>query len=216
VAATVTYNATNRTATIAPSSALASSTTYTISVVGGANGIKDAAGNALAQTATSSFTTAAAVTSTIWPSTTTPAIVDTNETTPVELGVKFTSDTNGYITGLRFYKGAGNTGTHLAHLWTSTGQLLATATFTSETASGWQQVTFATPVAITAGTTYIASYFSPKGNFSVTRNYFSSAFTSGHLKVPVNGGVYTYGATSAFPTSSYQNSNYWIDVMFTT
>ena len=62
---------------------------------------------------------------------------------------------NGYITGIRFYKGSGNTGTHVGHLWTSTGTLLATATFSNETASGWQQVNFATPVAITAGTTYV-------------------------------------------------------------
>ena len=59
---------------------------------------------------------------------------------PIELGVKFESAVPGYITGIRFYKGAGNTGTHVGHLWTSTGTLLATATFTNETAAGWQQV----------------------------------------------------------------------------
>ena len=37
----------------------------------------------------------------------------------VELGVKFRSDVAGYITGIRFYKGAGNTGTHVGHLWTT-------------------------------------------------------------------------------------------------
>ena len=85
----------------------------------------------------------------------------------------------------QIYKSAANTGTHVAHLWTSTGQLLATATFTNETASGWQQVSFATPVAITAGTTYIASYFAPNGHFSYNRNYFGSQITSGHIKLPV-------------------------------
>ena len=38
------------------------------------------------------------------------------------------------------------------------GVSLATATFTNETASGWQEVLFSTPVAITAGVTYVASY----------------------------------------------------------
>ncbi|MCA1466256.1 DUF4082 domain-containing protein, partial [Bradyrhizobium sp. NBAIM18] len=79
-------------------------------------------------------------------------------TSPVEVGVKFTASVNGTITGLRFYKGSLNTGPHIADLWSSTGTLLATATFTNETASGWQQVNFSTPVAITAGTTYVASY----------------------------------------------------------
>ena len=54
----------------------------------------------------------------------------------VQVGVKFTSATNGEITGFRFYKGPLNTGTHVGDLWSATGTLLATATFTNETASG--------------------------------------------------------------------------------
>ena len=42
----------------------------------------------------------------------------------------------------------------MADLWSATGTLLATATFTNETASGWQQANFSNPVPITAGTTY--------------------------------------------------------------
>ncbi len=216
VAATVNYDPTNRTATIVPASALANSRTYTISVLGGSNSVKDIAGNSLAQSYSSTFTTAAAATAsaTLWPSTVTPGTVDTKEASALELGVKFTADTNGYITGLRFYKSAGNTGTHLANLWTSTGQLLATATFTSESASGWQQVNFATPVAITAGTTYVASYYTSSGHFSVDRNYFATAFNSGSLHVAAGGGVFQYAGASAFPTQTYQNSNYWVDLMF--
>ena len=63
---------------------------------------------------------------------------------------KFRSSTAGRIAGIRFYKGATNTGTHVGHLWTRTGTLLATATFTNETATGWQEVRFASPVDITA------------------------------------------------------------------
>jgi hypothetical protein len=133
----------------------------------------------------------------------------------VTLGVKFTSDVNGYITGLRFYKGSGNTGTHLGRLWTSTGTLLASVTFTNETASGWQQVTFSTPVAITAGTVYVAAYHTTVGRYAITRSYFATAYNN----VPLHGlsgtnGVYVYGATPAFPTNSYQSTNYWVDVVF--
>ena len=110
---------------------------------------------------------------TIWPSTALPGTVDINQTQPVELGVKFTANSNGFITGIRFYKGVNNTGTHLGHLWTNTGTLLATATFTGETATGWQQVNFTTPVAITANTVYVASYYSPTGDFSINRPYFA-------------------------------------------
>jgi len=72
-----------------------------------------------------------------------PPTVDDGGTTAMEVGVKFTADTGGYITGIRFYKAPGNTGTHVGDLWTTGGILLATATFTGETASGWQQVDFA-------------------------------------------------------------------------
>src|SRR5262249_24746110 len=75
----------------------------------------------------------------------------------VELGMKFRSDVNGTITGIRFYKGLGDTSVHTGSLWSSTGVLLATGNF-SESASGWQQLNFSTPVPITANTTYIASY----------------------------------------------------------
>ena len=50
------------------------------------------------------------------------------------------------VTGVRVYKAAANTGTHTGSLWTADGTRLAQATFSSETSSGWQKVTFATPV----------------------------------------------------------------------
>ena len=80
-----------------------------------------------------------------------PSIVSVNDPNSIELGVEFQASANGQITGLRFYKGPQNTGAHVADLWSATGTLLATATFTNETASGWQQVNFSNPVAITRG-----------------------------------------------------------------
>ena len=158
---------------------------------------------------------------TIWPSTATPGITDVNQSLPVELGVNFTSSSSGFITGVRFYKGVNNTGTHVGHLWSSSGALLASATFTGESGSGWQQVNFSSPVAITANTVYVASYFSPTGDFPVDRNYFNVAVNNPPLQAMQNGtsslnGVYNYGSSSAFPTSSFQASNYWVDVVFNT
>ena len=74
-----------------------------------------------------------------------PATVDAGDLNPVEVGVKFKTDFGGSVTGIRFYKAAANTGTHIGSLWPPTGTRLAQATFTNETASGWQRVTFATP-----------------------------------------------------------------------
>ncbi|WP_037973160.1 DUF4082 domain-containing protein, partial [Streptosporangium amethystogenes] len=88
---------------------------------------------------------------------------------------------------IRFYKGPQNTGTHVGSLWTSSGQLLASATFTNETASGWQQVNFPTPVNIAANTTYIASYHTTSGFYSVTRPYFTTQYTNSPLLALANG-----------------------------
>ena len=98
----------------------------------------------------------------------TPANPSENDTAAVELGVKFRADVAGFITGIRFYKGTGNTGTHVGNLWTAAGTLLATVTFTGETATGWQQASFATPVAVTANTTYVASYYARSGGTTPT------------------------------------------------
>ncbi len=171
------------------------------------------------------FTTLAAGTSacpcTIWSSPITPAIVSDADTSAVELGVKFTSDVNGYITGIRFYKGSLNTGTHTGSLWSSSGTLLATATFSGETASGWQQVNFSTAVAITANTTYVASYYTTVGHYSNDRQYFAtSSFDNPPLHALASGasgnGVYVYGTGGVFPNSSYNQTNYWVDVVFKT
>jgi hypothetical protein len=157
----------------------------------------------------------------IWGPSATPAIASIATTAPWELGVKFRSSQAGYITGVRFYKGPSNTGTHVAHLWTSTGTLLASATFSNESGSGWQQAMFASPVAIQANTTYVASYSVPNGGFSFDSGYFANSGTTNGpltaLSSPSSGGNGVYSvATNQFPTNTYQAANYWVDVIFVT
>jgi len=156
---------------------------------------------------------------TIWPSSATPGNPSNNDSNAVEVGVKFRSDSSGYITGVRFYKGAGNTGTHIGNLWTSTGTLLGSATFSGETATGWQQVTFATPLAITANTTYVASYHMDAGHYAGDLNGLASNVDNAPLHALSSAssggnGLYAYSATSTFPTNTFTASNYWVDVVF--
>ena len=102
---------------------------------------------------------------------------------------------------------------HIGNLWSANGTLLASANFTGETASGWQQVNFSSPVAITAGTTYVASYHTTL--YSCDSSYFTSAVTNGPLMASAgSNGVYVYAASSSFPSGSYQSSNYWVDLAF--
>jgi len=156
----------------------------------------------------------------LWTDLTLPAKASENDPQPIEVGVKFQPETNGFITALRFYKGPANGGPHVGHLWTSGGTLLAEATFTGESATGWQQVALSIPVAVTAGTTYVASYHSDAGDYAVDENYFASAYENPPLRAPsdsdaIGNGLYHYGP-SAFPDLTYQAENYWVDVIFET
>jgi len=151
----------------------------------------------------------------------TPAISDSNQNLEVELGVKFQADVDGEVTGVRFFKTGSNTGTHVGSLWTAGGTRLAHATFTSESTSGWQSVTFAEPVEIDADTTYVVSYHSPTGRFSFSDGAFGSALASPPLHAPAasgvgGNGVYAYGGAGTFPTDpAYLDRNYWVDALFT-
>jgi hypothetical protein len=157
----------------------------------------------------------------IWQATDAPGLANANDGASQELGVKFKSDVAGFITGIRFYKGPMNTGTHTGSLWSANGVRLATAIFssTAETPSGWQQVNFDTPVPIAANTMYVASYHTNVGQYSFDGAYFA---TSGHDSAPLHAlssvlgggnGVFKSGTTT-FPVSSFNNANYWVDVVF--
>ena len=112
----------------------------------------------------------------IWPASAVPALPShPTDTASVNLGVRFTSDVDGFITGIRFYKGPLNSGTHVGTLWDNDGRMLATATFTAESAVGWQQVTFTSPVAIRAGEVYVASYLAPRGGYAADVGYFATS-----------------------------------------
>ena len=148
----------------------------------------------------------------------TPTTVDAGDSSAVELGVKFRADLDGSVTGIRFYKAAANIGTHTGSLWTAGGQRLAQATFTAESDSGWQTVTFDNPVPVTANTTYVASYFAPNGHYSSTSSGLTAAVDNPPLRALGNAmspnGVYAYGSSSTFPTNTWNATNYSVDVLF--
>ncbi len=155
----------------------------------------------------------------LWRPTTVPTVPSAADSNAVEVGTKFYSDINGFITGVRFYKSTANTGTHVGNLWSLTGTRLATVTFSSETPSGWQQALLSTPVAITANTTYIVSYHTNVGSYSADGGYFATApIDSPPLHAPTSpvaggNGVFAYGE-SQFPSGTFNGTNYWVDVVF--
>jgi hypothetical protein len=158
----------------------------------------------------------------LWSTSATPATADvTGDGNSVELGVRFRSAVDGYVNGVTFYKGTGNTGTHTGSLWSGSGALLATGTFSGETASGWQLLSFAHPVQITANTSYVVSYHAPNGNYAVDGGYFAGAHQSYPLTATADtagspDGVFRYGTGPVFPDSSYGSANYWVGPVFGT
>jgi len=135
-----------------------------------------------------------------------------------QLGTTFISSAGGYATGLRYYRSSTNVGPHQGYLWSSTGTLLASVTFTNESASGWQQANFATPVAISDYIPYIVSYWAPQGQYAADTGYFATAgLTNQMLYAPPDGQYGPNGvsaANQAFPASSSSASNFWVDVVF--
>lgn len=156
----------------------------------------------------------------LWPDSEVPSSYAYADSGSIEVGVKFKSSAAGQVTGIRFYKNTGNTGTHVGHLWTSSGASLGSVTFSGETDTGWQTARFSQPVTIQADTVYVASYFAPAGRYAGVSGYFSTAGRSVPplyaLKDGEQGGngVYARSTSPAFPASTSGANNYYVDVLF--
>ena len=142
-----------------------------------------------------------------------PAGISYNDGVSYELGTRFYSDVAGQIAAIRFWKSSSESGTHVGHIWNSKGTLLATVTFANETASGWQQQSLGTPLTVTANTEYLVSVNTGKNYYVATNSGLASQINNKnlHSEVGSNG---RYGAAAQYPTSSYQNSNYFRDIVF--
>jgi hypothetical protein len=149
-----------------------------------------------------------------------PMAAASSDNQPTEVGMRFRADDDGFITALRYW-GTGVSGTHVGRLWTSTGTKLAQATFASS-ALGWHQVALPVPVPVSAGATYISSYYASAGGYPEDQGFFNDPFDAPPLHAPANtgaspNGVYTYATNEAdggFPDQSFNASNYGSDVVF--
>ena len=131
----------------------------------------------------------------------------------VEVGTTFRATVDGSVTGIRFYKHSENQGPHKGNLWDANGKLLASVSFGTGTASGWQIARLGSPVALAANRWYVVSYHAPKGRYADD----TDVFRSGTMKTGVleaRSGVYAYGSTSSFPTRTWRSSSYYADILF--
>ncbi len=156
----------------------------------------------------------------LWTPSQGPSSAPQADPSAVELGTSFTSDLNGFVTGIRFFKSPLDPGPHTGSLWTAAGARPATVAFTNESASGWQQATLTSPVAISASAVYVVSFHTDSGNYYADDGYFFQSVNNYPLHAPQDGatasnGVYQYGS-SAFPHNTFGSDNYWADVLFAT
>jgi hypothetical protein len=62
----------------------------------------------------------------------------------------------------------------------------------------------------------VASYSTTTGHYADTQNGLASPVTNGPLTALASGGVYAYGPSNTFPSNTYNASNYWVDVVYST
>jgi hypothetical protein len=212
VPGTVQYSIGTGSAVFAPGQPLLPGTRYRATV----SQAVDAAGRGLAAPFTWTFTTRGQCPCALIPLAAAPPGPPSDDAQPVELGMRFRPIEDSAIVGIRFYRQDGNDGPHAAHLWDSSGQLLATAPFSSETGTGWQTALLANPVAVSPLKTYVASYHTASGRYSETDDGLQDFLSDGHLSVlpptPLLGskGVYAYGPPGTFPGGTYRADNYWV------
>ena len=97
-------------------------------------------------------------------------------------------------------------------MWNNAGTALATVTFTGESGSGWQQATFSSPVALTAGAIYTVSVgFNTK--FVMSGGGLASQLSMGPSSSVAGGNGVFANAAGLFPTNSWNSSNYFVDAV---
>ena len=217
VPASVSYDAPTRTATLTPSGALSPATTYTAAL---STAVQSTRGIALTAPVTWQFTTSSC-----------PCRLFDSGTSPVdgnldvrnyragagpfslEMGVKVQVTQPARVEAIRFYKDANETGSHVGRVWSSTGALLATTTFSGESASGWQEQALATPLPLTPGQTYVVSV-GLNSRFVMTSGALAAERVSGPLRSIADNknGVWA-NVAGDFPTNTWGSSNYFVDTV---
>jgi len=150
----------------------------------------------------------------IWGNKKPAGVVLDSDRKSVELGTTFTPAVDGNVSAIRFYKVAGQTGSHTGSIWAD-GTRIATVTFKNESATGWQSASLTKPVALKSGKSYVVSYRVPAGGrYAATTNFSGESKSSSVTVSQRNSGIYTYAKTGSSPDSRWRSSQYWADVTF--
>ncbi|MGP5071867.1 DUF4082 domain-containing protein [Arthrobacter rhombi] len=143
-----------------------------------------------------------------------PTQLDPQDGSAVELGMRMKATQDVELHAVRYYKGPMASGKHTGTVWDESGTKLATVTFSSETSSGWQTAYLDQPVEIAANEVFTVSYHAPTGGYVFSPSAFSHGQSKGSLSLVGSNGVFVYGSGSALPTDSWNDTNYFVDVLY--
>ena len=215
VPASVSYDATSKTATLRPTSPLGDTLAYTATLASSIHATDGTALTSMSWTFTTGSCPCSLFASSLTPTALhNPTSDGRTGTGPFtyELGVKVTVDRQAQLTAIRFYKDSQETGTHVGRVWSSTGTQIASVTFANETASGWQTQALASPITLQPGTTYVISV-NANAYFVVTPAGLATSVGNGPLHSVADNANGVFASTAGtFPTQSYNNSNYFSDL----
>jgi hypothetical protein len=143
-----------------------------------------------------------------------PKVTADFDRSPVELGIRFSPTTSGQVTALQYYQTGRGSHVEQATLWAQNGKVLARKKFKPSKKVGWRTIALDKPVSLAQGKTYVASYHAKRGGYGATYSAFTKAKTSNSLSIKSGAGIFKYSKTSKMPSTSYRNSNYYVDVVF--
>jgi hypothetical protein len=216
IPATTDYEPLTRTATLTPTSELASGTTYTAELT---SAIRSSVNLALAAQS--------------WTFTTSNCPCSLFENVPLipqysnlstangrpggpwtlEMGLKVHVTQPAHLAAVRFFKDTLETGSHIARVWTADGTLLASVPFATETPSGWQEAQLPVALPLTPGQSYTVSV-GMNTTFTMTTYAFVTPRVHGPLSSVADGQNGVFGdAAGSFPTQNWGSSNYGIDAV---
>ncbi len=141
----------------------------------------------------------------------------------VELGTRFRSDVDGYITGdPLLQEPPEHRPAHRQPVDRRPARVLATVTFTGETASGWQEATLPDARWRSPPTRPTSSRTTPTRATTPARTATSPPAASTTVRctrcrtASTAPTASTATARARFPTETYDSENYWVDVVFVT
>ncbi len=215
IAGALSYDAATSTVRLKPAASLALHSTYDVAI---STSLRSADGSRLASALNWSFTTGGCPCS-IWGDQDAPAStgLPTVDGRPggfhdYELGTKLRVTEPTELVALRYWRDASETGAHVGRVWNGSGTQIASATFTGETASGWQRQRLAGPVTLQPGTTYTVSV-GVNTRYGMTRSGLAGQLSTGPLIADGGANGVFNDEAGNFPSQSWSSSAYFVDAV---